>query len=77
MNIDSKRLVAGSYSRYSTDLQDNSSLEQQKLRCQQQAEKMGLSISPEFEFSDSAVSGSKSDRQGIENLFAAVAAKKV
>ena len=67
-NLQNTMRVA-SYSRYSTNLQDESSLEQQQNRCREKAVQLGMAISPDLEFFDSAVSGTKPDRIGVNDLI--------
>ena len=70
MSINSQALVrASSYSRYSTNLQDESSLEQQQNRCREKASQLGMGISSDLEFSDAALSGTKPDRKGVSDLI--------
>lgn len=70
MSIHSKTVIrVASYSRYSTNLQDESSLEQQQNRCREKASQLGMTISPDLEFSDAASSGTKPDRKGVTNLI--------
>ena len=58
MSINFQALVrVASYTRYSTNLQDESSLDQQKDRCREKALQLGMTISPDLEFSDAASSG--------------------
>ena len=58
-----------SYSRFSTNLQDESSLEQQQKRCREKASQLGMNIFPDLEFSDAATSGTKPDRKGLTDLI--------
>ena len=70
MSINSKTVIrVASYSRYSTNLQDESSLEQQQNRCREKALQLGMTISPDLEFSDAASSGTKPDRKGVTDLI--------
>lgn len=48
--------VAATYSRYSSDLQDASSIIQQQRQCHEKAAQNGHTIPPEFEFADEGVS---------------------
>ena len=61
--------LAASYSRYSTDLQDNASLEQQKKKCREQALNLNLLLPREFEFSDEGISGTDPNRPGLLELI--------
>lgn len=67
-------MIAASYSRYSSDMQDESSIVQQQRECRKKAELNGHTIKPDLEFSDSAVSGTKLDRDGLTAMLAAAAA---
>ena len=70
MSIHSKTVIrVASYSRYSTNLQDESSLEQQQNRCRKKASQLGMGISSDLEFSDAALSGTKPDRKGVSDLI--------
>ncbi|MFL5328503.1 MAG: recombinase family protein [Gemmataceae bacterium] len=64
-------ILAASYSRYSSDLQDESSIEQQQRRCREAADGNKHELLQTFEFSDSAVSGTKRERAGLNALLAA------
>lgn len=68
-NYPAKAKFAASYSRYSSDLQDNSSLEQQKKKCREQALNLNLSLPVEFEFSDEGISGIDPNRPGLLELI--------
>ncbi len=70
MSINSQAMArVASYSRYSTSLQDESSLEQQQNRCREKASQLGMGISSDLEFSDAALSGTKPDRKGVTDLI--------
>ena len=70
MSNHSKALIrVASYSRYSTNLQDERSLDQQQNRCRGKAAQLGMAICPELEFSDAASSGTKHDRIGVNALI--------
>ena len=70
MSNHSKALIrVASYSRYSTNLQDERSLDQQQIRCRGKAAQLGMAISSELEFSDAASSGTKHDRIGVNALI--------
>jgi len=70
MSINSQAMArVASYSRYSTSLQDESSLEQQQNRCREKASQLGMGISSYLEFSDAALSGTKPDRKGVSDLI--------
>lgn len=61
--------ASASYGRYSTELQDDTSIDQQQQNCRQYAEREGHAIAPELEFADQAVSGTKRFRQGLDALL--------
>lgn len=61
--------IGASYSRYSSDLQDESSIEQQQRKCRERAITDGVGLSPEFEFADKAVSGTKRIREGLSAML--------
>ena len=70
MSINSQAMTrVASYTRYSTSMQDESSLDQQKDRCRDKALQLGMTISPDLEFSDAALSGTKPDRKGVSDLI--------
>ena len=61
------------YARFSSDLQDARSIEDQVARLRTTMERDGLSFSEDLVFTDSATSGSKWDRPGLQALLKAVA----
>jgi len=63
--------IAASYSRYSSDLQDESSIDQQQRKCREKAEQLGQTIPSELEFFDEAVSGTKKERNGLSAMMKA------
>ncbi len=63
--------VGASYARYSSDLQDDASIDQQQRKCRDRATADGVSIRSEFEFADRAVSGTKRDRDGLAAMLSA------
>jgi DNA invertase Pin-like site-specific DNA recombinase len=63
--------IAASYARYSSDLQDSSSIAQQQRKCREKAEQNGHVIKPELEFPDKEISGTKRDRTGLNAMLAA------
>jgi DNA invertase Pin-like site-specific DNA recombinase len=67
-------IVAASYSRYSSDLQDESSISQQQRRCREAASKNAHIMQAECEFFDEAVSGTKVNRDGLNAMLAAARA---
>jgi DNA invertase Pin-like site-specific DNA recombinase len=68
--------AAASYSRYSSELQDEASIDSQQAACRDAAQREGKSISPALQFVDRAVSGTKLDRNGLKQLLAAAAQGK-
>lgn len=69
--------ASASYSRYSSHLQEDTSIAQQQERMQGFAEKEGRSISAELEFADEAISGTKRYRDGLDALLAAAEAGRL
>lgn len=61
--------VAASYSRYSSDRQDESSITDQQRICRERAEDDGFQILPKCEFFDEAISGTKRKRDGLDALL--------
>eukprot|EP00456_Euglypha_rotunda_P059498 TRINITY_DN496_c1_g4_i1.p1 TRINITY_DN496_c1_g4~~TRINITY_DN496_c1_g4_i1.p1 ORF type:complete len:836 (+),score=76.62 TRINITY_DN496_c1_g4_i1:1158-3665(+) len=70
------RLCAASYSRYSSDHQNTASIDDQQRECRQQAERDGFFLLPECEFSDKAISGTKRNRAGLNELLRAAERKQ-
>ena len=66
--------VAASYARFSSSQQNESSLTDQQRTCRERAERDGFRIDPAFEFEDSAVSGTKLRRTGLDELLEAAKA---
>lgn len=64
-------LRCATYSRFSTDQQRTSSIVDQQRNLFRYAQERGLQIEPDFIFADEAVSGSGSDRVGLQKLLAA------
>jgi DNA invertase Pin-like site-specific DNA recombinase len=64
-------IVAASYSRYSSDLQDATSIEQQQRKCREKSDENGHDLRAQFEFADEAVSGTRPDRTGLQAMLAA------
>jgi DNA invertase Pin-like site-specific DNA recombinase len=69
-------LPCASYSRFSSDLQREESITDQQRKCAEKAASEGLTIAPELEFSDEAVSGTKRHRAGLDAMLAAAEAGK-
>lgn len=63
------QIVAASYSRFSSDQQRESSITDQQRECREAAEKNAHTIDPNLEFSDSAVSGTKLERDGLDAML--------
>ena len=63
--------VGASYSRYSTTLQQVESIADQQRRCHEYAAQINLTIGPELQFADEAISGTKLARDGLDRLLAA------
>ncbi len=63
--------IAASYARFSSDLQDASSIVQQQHTCRELAERNGHRIPAELEFADEAVSGTRRDREGLNAMMQA------
>jgi DNA invertase Pin-like site-specific DNA recombinase len=66
--------IAASYARFSSDLQDTSSIDQQQRRCRERAATNGHEIRTEFEFADEAISGKRRDRDGLSAMLEAARA---
>ncbi|NLS95139.1 MAG: recombinase family protein [Planctomycetaceae bacterium] len=65
-----------SYARFSSDLQREESIADQQRKCEEKAALNGHVISPNLEFSDEAVSGTKRHRDGLDAMLAAARAGK-
>lgn len=63
-------IMAASYARYSSEMQGDDSLRDQQRCCREAAIKNGHEIDCTHEYADSAVSGTKRDREGINRLLA-------
>ena len=61
--------AAASYARYSSDMQDTTSIDQQQRRCQEKAAANGHTISPDLQFADEAISGTKRKRAGLTAML--------
>jgi len=68
---------AGSYARYSSDHQSDKSIVDQQRECREHAERHGHEISPDLEFVDEAISGTKRDRAGLNDVLAAATAGQI
>ena len=67
----------GSYSRFSSDGQRDESISDQQRKCCDKAEINGHKISPQLEFFDQAVSGTKRHRAGLDAMLAAAEAGRL
>jgi site-specific DNA recombinase len=63
------RRIAASYSRFSSDLQKDSSIEDQRRSCRVCADKEGFQLPEECEYADYAISGTKLQRDGLDRLL--------
>jgi site-specific DNA recombinase len=66
--------AAASYSRFSSELQNETSIEIQQSSCRDAAARESRSIAVVLEFADRAVSGTKLNREGLNALMAAAEA---
>ena len=62
---------AASYSRYSSDLQRQESIDDQQRICRDAAERNGHILPTDLQFADSGVSGARRDREGLNEMIAA------
>jgi site-specific DNA recombinase len=72
----SSRIIAASYSRFSSDLQDEASTERQKVRTREAAVKNHHFLPSHLEFVDEAVSGTVASRTGLDAMMEAARTKK-
>lgn len=63
--------ASADYSRYSTEDQDEVSIESQRIACEERALRDGQAIDPQLRFADEAVSGTKLQRTGLNAMLAA------
>ncbi|MDB5384939.1 MAG: hypothetical protein JWM11_585, partial [Planctomycetaceae bacterium] len=68
-DVGDHRPIAASYSRFSSDLQKDSSIEDQRRSCRECADLNGYQLSAEREYADYAVSGTKLQREGLDRLL--------
>jgi len=61
--------IAADYSRFSSNNQRGESIKQQQQKCREHASRFGHTILPAFEFEDRAVSGTKLERAGLNELL--------
>jgi DNA invertase Pin-like site-specific DNA recombinase/transposase len=66
-----------SYSRFSSSGQREESIYDQQRKCRERAEINGHAISPDLEFSDQAISGTKRHRAGLDAMLAAAATGRI
>jgi len=69
--VDTAGAEAGSYSRFSSDQQGDSSIDQQRRKCREAAAANGHTMRGDCEFADHAVSGTRPDRKGLQAMIAA------
>jgi site-specific DNA recombinase len=69
--------VCASYARYSSDKQSELSIPDQQRECRAWGVAHGLTIDPQFEFGDEAISGTKRDRDGFDQLISAAKSGKI
>jgi DNA invertase Pin-like site-specific DNA recombinase len=70
-------IPCGSYARFSSTLQSQDSNADQQRQCRDKACLKGHRISPELEFADEAVSGTKRHRAGLDAMLAAAEAGRI
>jgi len=63
--------IAADYSRFSSNNQRDESIKQQQQKCREHASRFGHTILPAYEFEDRAVSGTKLERVGLNELLEA------
>jgi len=68
--------AVASYSRYSSDLQQIESLADQRRKCRDHAEGLGLAVDPGLEYADEAISGTKLAREGLDRLLTDARARR-
>jgi site-specific DNA recombinase len=73
--VTSNSLRCAIYSRYSSDRQSPSSIEDQIRKCRQFSDARSWTVLDEHIYSDAAVSGTISDRTGLKKLLAAAESK--
>ncbi len=70
-NANASGATAASYSRYSSHLQSEDSIEDQQRLCRESANQNGHHLQSEFEFADLETSGALRDREGLDALLQA------
>lgn len=63
--------IAADYSRFSSNNQRDESIDQQQQKCREHASRLGHTILPAYEFEDRAVSGTKLEREGLNEMLEA------
>jgi len=66
--------ASADYGRFSTELQDETTIESQQESCREEAVRHGQPIDPRLEYVDRAISGTKLHREGLDRLLADAAA---
>ena len=69
------KLRCAVYARYSSDRQSKCSIGDQIRKCREYAERQGWQILDDHIYSDEAISGATSEREGLQRLLAAAEAK--
>jgi DNA invertase Pin-like site-specific DNA recombinase len=72
--IRQSKAAPASYTRFSSENQNERSITDQQRKCRNRASSDGRPISPELEFFDEAQSGARHDRAGFEKMLAAARA---
>lgn len=62
--------ASADYGRFSSEMQDETTIEAQQETCQKDAIRLGQAINPRLEYVDRAVSGTKLKRDGLDQLLA-------
>ena len=68
--------ICAVYARYSSDLQRNSSIEDQIVQCRDWAAKQQLRVVDDFIFTDEGISGRTMERPGLQRLMELVRSKR-
>jgi DNA invertase Pin-like site-specific DNA recombinase len=67
---DEPAAASADYGRFSTEFQDETTIESQQESCRNEASKHGQPINPDLEYVDRAISGTKLHREGLDRLLA-------
>ena len=67
---DDSRPVAAAYLRYSSEIQNDSSIDDQQRRIREEAFRLGFRLPPELQYDDHAISCTKLDRAGLQQMLA-------